>query len=63
MCLMKMWKTWNVTAQLMKLWNGTIAMGSCMAVPPQKLKLLYGPAVLVLNIYQDVNREDKVSKN
>ena len=29
---------------------------------PSKLKLLYGPAVLLLNIYQDVNREDKVSK-
>ena len=37
--------------------------GKLYGSSPPKLKLLYGPAVLLLNIYQDVNREDKVSKN
>ena len=37
--------------------------GKLYGSSPPKLKLLYGPAELLLNIYQDVNREDKVSKN
>lgn len=46
--------------EIVELYN---CYGKLYGGPPPKLKLLYGPAVLLLNIYQDVNREDKVSKN